>query len=60
MKCETCFYFRDPYGQVREGQCHRYPPVVIFSPVSDRGVGLRADFPLVAAGNFCGEYKAVE
>ena len=48
--CGSCRYYEGPVGiMATEGTCHRYPP-------SD----IRPDFrrwPLVATGDWCGEYQ---
>jgi hypothetical protein len=48
MKCETCAFYHQP-----QSQCRRNAP----APKSE-GTAASAQWPTVAAADWCGEYKA--
>jgi len=54
--CANCRFFASHMAEVNDagevtGECRRYPPVM---PPGER----RAVFPIVGAGDWCGEHRA--
>jgi len=52
--CVNCRYYDD-------GECKRYPPIII--DVTEEGrleLALESFWPIVSAGDLCGEYKTKE
>lgn len=48
--CRTCRFFRTEIENDEDGTCQRWPPV----PLSNES---QAQFPVVAAGDWCGEWS---
>ncbi len=55
--CETCRFwsFEAGFGEYRVGDCHRYPPMVIWD--ADDGEYATA-LPEVGINQWCGEWQA--
>jgi len=55
--CGVCrFSWRDPDGDLN---CRRMPPVPFLDQVGEETFKVRTAFPLVAEGQWCGEWQAM-
>lgn len=58
--CKFSFFYVNDEGELEEGSCHRYPPMVYVElPESKRGL-LTSIFPEVYEDDWCGEFQKDE
>ena len=74
MMCCDCRWWdpreeREEYGELNEGECHRYPPIVTcIEKVNDMGIAtpevirgsVLTTYPITYALEWCGEYTGKE
>lgn len=54
--CSTCLHW-EREGQEEVGDCHRYPPTVIYAPDSEGQGDCFSVFPQTDLTDQCGEFK---
>ena len=51
-RCKDCWFFNLTGMSKSEGTCRRYPPVLVHIETT------KWQFPILSAGEWCGEWKA--
>lgn len=62
-RCETCRWWKVDAEDANEGQCKRFPPVVLMrsiDPELTQDLIPCAHFPQTDYDDFCGEWKAAD
>jgi hypothetical protein len=56
--CGLCQHYKTNPQNVKQGLCHRYPPVAFFLGMMKEGPAFQMHTPVVNIGDFCGEFSA--
>ena len=56
--CARCVYYVDDNLNINNGECHRFPPTIVFN--GHGNTRSESYFPKVEPNNFCGEFRDVE
>ena len=57
-RCDNCIHWRKKYAESTSGNCLRYPPIIVASPMDDDGEGGDySAFPETEVDDRCGEFR---
>lgn len=58
MNCAQCHFWQSRTAAHTVGDCHRFPPaVIVVNDADDELTQTRDMWPIVTAGQWCGEFK---
>lgn len=55
-KCSNCKFFKRNPADLKQGDCHKNPPVLTVIPMA-QGPALLGNWPPVKEDGWCGEHK---